>query len=104
MKKKNDLFSLKVNATDAEATVVLIVCKGNATNTTLHGGVFDLQVAFSALANEMVNAWVERGMSESEAISLINQGVDAMRIKRGMDKMMAQTKGETECENSDRQA
>lgn len=89
MKLENDMVALEVNAEKEDAIILLIVHnkKTKETSTLFGGPVIELQAALARLAEKMVDAFVENGISEVEAMKLIDNSFDTMKIVRLMDKL-----------------
>lgn len=89
MKLENDMVALEVNAEQEDAIVLLIVHdkKAQQTSTLFKGQVIDLQALLSRLAHKMVDVFVENGISEGEAMRLVDNSVETAKLVRLMDKL-----------------
>ena len=89
MKLENDMVTLEVNGEQEDAIVLLIVHekKTQQTSTVFRGQVIDLQALLSRLAHKMIDVFVENGISEGEAMKLVDNSVETAKLVRLMDKL-----------------
>ena len=89
MKLENDMVTLEVSVEQEDAIVLLIVHdkKAQKTSTVFQGQVIDLQALLSRLAHKMVDVFVENGISEGEAMKLVDNSVETAKLVRLMDKL-----------------